>query len=109
MAELAAHQNTHERAANNPLAMHAHEAGDRPHHNHDPNGEPVPHAEHTCLCTGSTTPGTALQIPSLEPAGVIAADDAFSASLERPALADCFAALGYADPRTSARTAPLLI
>lgn len=109
MAELSAHQEAHDETPNASPPTHAHEGGDRPHHQHEPNGDPVPHGEHTCLCVGSTTPGSVLQVPSLEPAGVIGADDEFLTSLECNALADSFVAHGFTDPRSSARSAPLLI
>lgn len=109
MAELSAHQREHDATPDEALATHAHERSERPHHQHDPAGDPVPHGEHTCLCAGATPPGSVLQVPSLELAGTIAADDVLLASLEKSASSDCFAAYGLTDPRCTARSAPLLI
>ena len=109
MAELSAHRDAHDGDSAASLATHRHERGDRPHHQHDPNGDPVPHDEHSCVCTGGMAPGSVLQVPSLELAGTIAADDVLLASLEKSASSDCFAAYGLTDPRCTARSAPLLI
>lgn len=109
MAELSAHRDAHDGDSAASLATHRHERGDRPHHQHDPNGDPVPHDEHSCVCTGGMAPGSVLQVPSLEPAGVIVADDVFFTSLKRHARADCITEHGFTDPRSSARSAPLLI
>ena len=109
MAELSTHDDEHDRTANVSNNGISHGAGNRPHHQHDSNSDPKPHGEHTCLCTGSTTPGSVLQVPSLEPAGVFTADLALLTILELRSPADDLGTHGFTDPRSSARSAPLLI
>lgn len=76
---------------------------------HDPNGDPVPHAEHSCLCTGGTPPGAALQVPALEPAAIIAADDASPTNLDTTFLLVLLKARGPTNTSSDLRCAPLLI
>lgn len=81
----------------------------RPHHEHDPSGDPDPHGEHTCLCTGGTPPGAALQIPALEPAPAIAADVLFLTNLDAASLLHRLNANSPTDTSSGLRCAPLLI
>jgi hypothetical protein len=54
---------------------HTHDHGGRPHHQHDSNGDPIPHANHVCICATGAPPGPAVQIPPLEPAGMVVAQE----------------------------------
>lgn len=87
----------------------AHECGELPGHHHDSGGEPAPHDEHTCLCTGAAAPAVGLQIPPLALAGFIAIDADFRASLQCLARADAPEQRQCGDPPPDARHAPLLI
>lgn len=46
---------------------HPHEVPATPHHDHDSNGDPVPHTEHTCFCTSGVPSSPTLHVlaPSL--------------------------------------------
>lgn len=109
MAELGAHQDGHDRGQDASCAAHVHQDAHNPHHQHDPNGDPVPHAEHSCLCTGGTPPGAALQVPALEPAAIIAADDASPTNLDTTFLLVLLKARGPTNTSSDLRCAPLLI
>jgi hypothetical protein len=85
-------------------AEHQHEHGGSP-----PQHDPLPHGDHTCLCSGSTAPGAALQAPPLEPAGLIAAGVTLRANPAAAAAAVRWATSGFPDLSSSARIAPLLI
>lgn len=83
--------------------------GHRPHHEHDPGGDPHSHREHTCLCTGGTPRGAAPQTPVLEPAAIIAADHASVAKRDATLLLVLHSARGPTDTSPGRRCAPLLI
>lgn len=85
------------------------EKGHQPHNEHDPSRDPDSHGEHTCLCTGGTPPGAALQIPALEPAAIIAADNVFLANLDTTFLLALLKARGPTGTSSGLRCAPLLI
>lgn len=109
MADASAHRSVPE--PDDPVAtvLPCEQNEHRPHHEHDPSGDPAPHGEHTCLCTGGTPPSAALQIPALEPAAVIAADQLFFASLDASTFLLRLNARGPTDAPSGLRCAPLLI
>ncbi len=85
------------------------ENGHRPHHEHDPGGDPDSHGEHTCLCTGGTPPGATRQVPAPEPAAIIAADTVSFANLDTTVPSALHNARGPMDTSSGLRFAPLLI
>lgn len=106
MAGLEAHQGEHGQIQDVP---HATKNCQHPGQEHDPNGDPAPHGEHSCLCTGGTPPGAAVQVPSLEPVAIIAADELFVAALAVVSTYHRADARGPTDPTSSSRCTPLLI
>ena len=108
-AELAAHQRQHGQDAATEWESADHEHCDRPQHQHDPAGDPIPHGDHACLCTASIMPGAAMQIPALAPAGIVASDPQFLNELSLLPFVRALRAFERADSPFSARIAPLLI
>lgn len=106
MAELDAHQDEHGKGQD---PAHATKDCEHPDQQHDPSGDPAPHGEHSCLCTGGTPPGAALQIPAMQPAAIIAADDFSLANLDTASLMLLLNARDSTDISTGLRCAPLLI
>lgn len=106
MAGLDAHQGEHGQVQDSP---HAKTGCQHPDQEHDPNGDPAPHGEHSCICTGGTPPGAAVQVPSLEPIPVIAADELFVGAFAIFSTHHRANARGPTDPTSSSRCTPLLI
>lgn len=109
MAGQSVHCDEHDATVAVTTAATCGENGQQPHHEHDPSGDPDSHGEHTCLCTGGTPPGAALQIPALEPAAIIAADNVSLANLDTTFLLVLLQARGPTDTSSDLRCAPLLI
>ena len=108
-AELAAHSRAAEDDWDASIAKHGHQHGNPTHHQHDSNGDPVPHSEHTCMCTGGPTPGPIVQVPALERAGVIVEQSLALARVGFVASADVSETRLLDDRPERARNAPLLI
>ncbi len=109
MAGVSAHCEEHDVDVAVRTAAPCGENGHRPHHEHDPSSDSDPHGDHTCLCTGGTPPGAALQIPALEPAAIIATDNVSLANLDTTFLLGLLKARGPTDTSSGLRFAPLLI
>jgi hypothetical protein len=108
-AELAAHSREIDDGRDGSIAKHEHQHDNPTHHQHDSNGEPVPHSEHTCICTGGPTPGPIVQVPSLERAGAIAEQDAVHARVGFVSNLDLSDLRLLDDRPERTRNAPLLI
>ncbi len=106
-AELAGHADDHA----HPLLAdnaHSHPQNHVPHHEHDSNGDPVPYAQHTCICSGNSLTSPVVQIPQMLPLAIAAPDvDLRPAALARFVAGPARSAL--TDPGGAPRNLPLLI
>lgn len=107
--ELTTHEDDHDPCQDALTSAHTHHDDPQSHDQNDPDGNPAPHSEHTCVCTGGAPPGAGIHVPPLEPVAAITADELCLTGLDADSPCYRANARGPTDPMSSSRHTPLLI